>query len=234
MNEILKYEGREVRMVTRDGEPWWVAKDVCEILELGTTAKALERLDDDEKGMNSIHTLGGQQQVAVVNETGLYTLVLGSRKPEAKRFKRWITHEVLPSIRKTGKYDIAAPAPTKFEIMRNMLDAWEAHETQLVQHDRQIGSLNTHVATLEHRVDLFGADTDYRTVRAHLRESGVRMGEKDARAVGVKAASLCRARDILIGDVADERHGSVHSYPIDVLNESVAFVQSRPKQAKLK
>ena len=87
-----------------DGEPWFVAADVCKALELGTTSKSLERLDDDEKGMNSIPTLGGTQNMSVVNEPGLYTLVLGSRKPEAKSFKRWITHEVVPSIRKHGAY----------------------------------------------------------------------------------------------------------------------------------
>jgi anti-repressor protein len=81
-----------------------VAKDICEILDLGTTSKAIERLDNDEKGVNSIPTLGGLQTLSVVSESGLYSLTLGSKKPEAKPFKRWITHEVIPTIRKTGGY----------------------------------------------------------------------------------------------------------------------------------
>lgn len=105
MNELM-YSFREnnVRVVKVDGQPWFVAKDVCEVLELGNTSKALLRLDEDEKGITSIHTLGGKQNLSIVNEYGLYSLILGSRKPEAKDFKRWITHEVLPSIRKHGMY----------------------------------------------------------------------------------------------------------------------------------
>ena len=107
---VFAFDSHAVRVVLRDGDPWFVAADVCAALTIGNTAMALERLDDDEKGVSSIDTLGGMQQMAIVNEPGLYTLILGSRKPEAKRFKRWITHEVLPSIRKTGAYvDPKAP-----------------------------------------------------------------------------------------------------------------------------
>ncbi len=85
-------------------EPWFVAVDVCRALELENTARSLSRLDDDEKGVHSVNTLGGVQRMSVVSESGLYSLILGSRKPEAKAFKRWITHEVIPSIRKHGAY----------------------------------------------------------------------------------------------------------------------------------
>ena len=104
MNEMQVFEREEfgqIRTVTRDGEPWFVAVDVCRALEHSNVSSALERLDDDER---SKLNLGRQGETNVVNEPGLYTLVLGSRKPEAKAFKRWITHEVLPSIRKTGVY----------------------------------------------------------------------------------------------------------------------------------
>ncbi len=94
----------DIRTTNVNGEPWFVAADVCRALDLGTTSKAVERLDDDEKGVNSIPTLGGKQNLTIINEPGLYSLVLGSRKPEAKAFKRWITHEVIPSIRRNGAY----------------------------------------------------------------------------------------------------------------------------------
>jgi len=94
----------EIRMVERDGEPWFVAADVCRALDVSDTWNALQRLDDDEKGTYSISTPGGEQKMNIVNEPGLYSLVLGSRKPEAKAFKRWMTHEVIPTIRKTGGY----------------------------------------------------------------------------------------------------------------------------------
>lgn len=100
--QIFNYEDYEVRTVFIDGEPWWVALDVCEVL--GVDRTQTRRLDDDEKGVCTVHTLGGNQQMAVVNESGLYSLILTSRKPKAKAFKRWITHEVIPAIRKTGSY----------------------------------------------------------------------------------------------------------------------------------
>lgn len=107
MDELKIFENEQfgtIRAIEKDGEPWFVAADVCRALELSDTSKALERLDDDEKGTSSIRTPGGKQEMNVVNEPGLYSLVLGSRKPEAKVFKRWITHDVIPSIRKHGAY----------------------------------------------------------------------------------------------------------------------------------
>lgn len=102
------FEGTDVRVVLIQGQPWFVAADACTALLLPDTHKAVGRLDDDEKGRHSIPTLGGKQEMTVINEPGLYSLVLGSRKPEAKRFKRWITHEVLPSIRQHGAYVMPA------------------------------------------------------------------------------------------------------------------------------
>ena len=114
MNNLKVFENPDlgkVRVVERSGEPWFVAADVCRALGLDSTGKALTRLDDDEKGVNSIHTLGGSQMMTIINESGLYALVLGSRKPEAKAFKRWVTHEVLPAIRRTGRYQADGVQP---------------------------------------------------------------------------------------------------------------------------
>ncbi|MFB9485496.1 Bro-N domain-containing protein, partial [Streptomyces filamentosus] len=102
--ERFSFEGSEVRTVIRDGEPWWVARDVCAVLAIRNVADAVASLDDDERGVATTDTLGGVQQVVTINEPGLYSLILRSRKPQAKTFKRWVTHEVLPAIRKTGGY----------------------------------------------------------------------------------------------------------------------------------
>ena len=99
-----KAEFGRVRVVECEGEPCFVTKDVCECLELTDVSKTISLLDDDEKGTNSIRTLGGEQQMLVISEPGLYSLIFRSRKPEAKAFKRWIIHEVVPSIRKRGLY----------------------------------------------------------------------------------------------------------------------------------
>lgn len=98
-----------VRTVLIDGEPWFIAKDVCDALQIVQAASATRALDDDEKGMHSMHTLSGRQKMAIINESGLYTLILRCRdavKPgtASHRFRKWITNEVLPTIRKTGHY----------------------------------------------------------------------------------------------------------------------------------
>ena len=107
MSDITKVfnfeDGSPVRVVVRNGEPWFVAADVCDVLGLGTGNLARD-LDPDEQGVIELMTPGGGQPVKVLTEAGLYSLVLRSRKPQAKRFKRWVTHEVLPSIRKHGAY----------------------------------------------------------------------------------------------------------------------------------
>ena len=108
MNDIkvFEYESAAVRTVMINNEPWWVAKDVCDILGLGNSRQAVSRLESDEKGVITSDTLGGDQEMVTVNESGLYSLILTSRKPEAKKFKKWITSDVLPSIRKTGSYSV--------------------------------------------------------------------------------------------------------------------------------
>lgn len=119
MNQLstFSFESSSVRVSIDDnGEPLFVAADILSTLNLDR--KALERLDDDEKGVSSIHTPGGRQEMTVITESGLFSLVLGSRKPEAKRFKRWVTHEVLPSIRKTGAYVQDGPmSPQQTDVL---------------------------------------------------------------------------------------------------------------------
>lgn len=110
MNEMQIFRNDkfgQVRTVVRDGEPWFVAADVCKALEIGNTPQALSRLDSDEKFTTIISNdsaATGKSQAAFISEAGLYSLVLGSRKPEARAFKRWITHEVIPAIRRHGGY----------------------------------------------------------------------------------------------------------------------------------
>lgn len=105
MNElqhIFEFRGQELRMILQEGEPWFVARDCTDILDLDRTA--IRRLEEDEKAVYSMHTLGGNQSVSIINESGLYELIFASRKLEAKMFKKWLKQEVLPSIRKHGAY----------------------------------------------------------------------------------------------------------------------------------
>ena len=115
-----------VRIILQDNEPWFVAKDVCECLAISKHRDAISRLDTDERGSLKVDTLGGKQEMATVNEYGLYSLVMSSRKPEAKEFKRWITHDVLPALRKTGSYSMSIPQ-TLPEALRAYADEVEQH-----------------------------------------------------------------------------------------------------------
>ena len=115
------FNSQSVRVISVNGDPWFVATDICEILEVRNVSQALSRLDDDEKNTIILNDGNrGNPNTAIISESGLYSLTLGSRKPQAKDFKRWVTHEILPTIRKTGKYEVEqkpiAPAlPQDFE-----------------------------------------------------------------------------------------------------------------------
>lgn len=105
------FHGRGVRTVLRDGQPWFVAADVCAALDHSDPSKAVARLEADEKGASIVPTLGGPQEMGVINESGLYALILTSRKPQAKAFRRWVTGEVLPSLRRTAAGEVATDLP---------------------------------------------------------------------------------------------------------------------------
>jgi toxin-antitoxin system, toxin component, bro family len=130
----------QVRIVPVDGELMFVAKDVCDCLEITKHRDAISRLDSDERGSVKLDTPGGKQDIAAINEYGLYNLVLSSRKPEAKEFKRWITHDVIPAIRKTGSYSMVIPQ-TLPEALRAYADEVESHNVTkaiVAQQEQQI------------------------------------------------------------------------------------------------
>ena len=133
--QVFSYEGKEVRTLQKGGEPWWVAKDVCDVFGETNRNRAMQTLDEDEKGYTQMNTPGGNQQLAVVNEAGLYALLfamqptkargvseayIAEREEKLRKFKRWVTHEVLPSIRKHGAY----VTTEKLEEIMNDPDAW--------------------------------------------------------------------------------------------------------------
>ena len=110
----FSFENFSVRAINRNGEIWFVAADVCAAIDLGT--EQIRRLDDDEKGLHLTQTPGGKQEMSIINESGLYALILRSRKPEAKRFRKWVTSEVLPAIRKTGTYSLTISKAQQGEL----------------------------------------------------------------------------------------------------------------------
>ena len=174
-NNLMIFENPEfgaVRSILIDGEPWFVAADVCKALELEKTNRALSRLDDDEKGAHSVSTPGGRQRMSIISESGLYSLILGSRKPEARAFKRWITHEVIPSIRKHGAY-----------MTDSLLDALEAHPEAVPEYLNRLRSENARNRELNRRLrlalpkveyyDAFVDPADCTNIRTTAKELGV-------------------------------------------------------------
>lgn len=135
----------EVRTVIRNGEPWFVVKDICDILELTDVSQTVQSLGDDEKGTYSIRTLGGNQRMSVVSESGLCALVFKSRKPEAQAFRKWVTSEVLPTIRKTEQYKMqqVSQQPVPAEIAeREFLVLKRMAELFGLTHNRALISAN--------------------------------------------------------------------------------------------
>lgn len=115
-----------IRVEVVNGEPWFVGKDVCQILGFSKYRDVLSNLDEDERMSILVDTLGGQQKMSAVNESGLYALIFQSRKPEARKFRKWVTSEVLPSIRKTGRYELRPAASRRMSrgegVRADMLD----------------------------------------------------------------------------------------------------------------
>jgi anti-repressor protein len=151
--QIFKYNGKEVRTIQKDGEPWWVLKDVCGILGISKYRDTASRLDEDERGSVRVDTPGGEQEMTVVNESGLYNVILRSDKPEAKPFRKWVTSEVLPSIRKNGGYIANQENLTPEQIVANALIV---AQNIISQKDKQIEQMKP-------KAEFFDAVADSRT-----------------------------------------------------------------------
>lgn len=195
MNElqVFRYQDNEVRTVEVDGEPWFVLKDVCAVLGIGNSRMVFDRLDSDEKGVSQIDTPGGLQNVNIINESGLYNVILRSDKPEAKPFRKWVTSEVLPSIRKTGGYGQKALSPVEMFSLQAQIN---------VEQERRLKAVEQKQAVLDGVMDVMAApllaedgwqekaqkaintaverfQTNHQTFRAELYEDVERIGHVD-------------------------------------------------------
>lgn len=177
MNQLKVFDNPtfgSIRTLNIDGEPWFVASDVCKALGIANSRDAVARLDEDEKGVALTDTLGGVQNLTTVNEPGLYALVLSSRKPEAKAFKRWITHEVIPSIRKHGGYVAGQEHMSDEELMAKAL--LMAQKT-IADRDARISALQVEVAVAQPKAAYFDELVD-RNLLTGIRETAKELGIK--------------------------------------------------------
>jgi prophage antirepressor-like protein len=221
------FNGNPLTANIENGEPQFFASDVCNILEIVNVAQAVARLDDDEKGITTVYTLGGSQDVLTVNESGLYSLVLTSRKSQAKAFKRWITHEVLPAIRKTGTYSLQQMSPLQ------QLKAMVAH---MEQTERQINELHQLQAEQAQRIESVVDrldKADYFTVQQFCQRQGIKSTPAIRQMWGKQASDLSRQRSIYIDKVIEGAY-SVNAYHKNVLLEvCVAKVRHDSNQLPL-
>lgn len=211
------FEGHDIRIeVGVDGEIMLIAADVCDVLGISDTSQAVARLDDDEKGTCKVRTPGGVQELLAVTESGFYTLTIRSNKPQAKPFRRWVTHEVLPQIRKTGRYETTRPTLTTNQILLQMMQGIVKQEQELAEHEERLKRLEASQ----------GSDTGYITMIAYCKLRGVKAPLSDLQQMGKDASKRAKELGLRLGSAPDERFGRVNTYPIDFLDE-LFFPQSK-------
>ena len=208
MNELQIFnnsEFGEIRTIEINGEPWFVASDICNALELSNTTSAVGRLDDDEKSKFNLGLSGGETNC--VNEYGLYNLVLASRKENAKRFKRWITHEVIPTIRRTGGY----------RVPQTPLEALQMTVEQIVEQEKRLNSFESRLDMIEAKNQT--VPNEYFTIAGFATIRKQKVDIALANLLGRKASKLSREYGYEIGKVSDPRYGTVNTYHVDILNK---------------
>lgn len=174
--QIFKYENNDVRTVEMNGEPWFVGNDVAAALGYGkgkSLANAVtNHVDSEDKGVTELMTPGGKQNVTIINESGLYSLILSSKLPTAKQFKRWVTSEVLPNIRKNGGYIAGQEQMTPEELMAKALLV--ANKT-LAERDARISELTVQNTIMQPKAEYFDELVDRNTL-TNFRETAKELG----------------------------------------------------------
>ena len=203
---------QQVRVISDDrGQPWFVAADVCTVLEIKNPSDAIKRLDDDERARFNLALQGDSN---IINESGLYSLILRSRKASARTFRKWVTSEVLPAIRRTGAYTVTPALPVVKNATMQLVIAQAMELDRLEQAQQELAS---RVEAVEARVAT--QDSMFYTVLAYARKTGEFVDNVRASVLGRGATRLSKARNYPMGKAADPRFGVVHTYHTDILQE---------------
>ena len=209
-----------VRTVLLNNEVWFCAKDVCDILEIKNVTQAVQRLEEDERSMFNI---GRQGNTNFINESGLYTLILRSDKPEAKPFRKWITSEVIPAIRKTGKYEEKPMTSAQYLLQQAQWMVEAENRMNDIENDviglaDSIENNDKSIRRLENNQRRTVTST-HLTVIAYANIKGIKPKSYHAPSIGKKATRMCRERNLMTGTTVDSRYGLINTYPIEVLDE---------------
>ena len=211
-----------VRTVLLNNEVWFCIKDVCDILELTNPTVVAKRLDEDEKAKFDLGLKNGEL-TNFTNESGLYTLILRSDKPEAKPFRKWITSEVIPAIRKTGKYEEKPMTSAQYLLQQAqwMVEAENRMsniENNVAQTSQSIGNIKKDITRIEHN-ERRTVTSNHLTVIAYANMKGIKPNTYNSSVMGRKATKVCRTRGLLTGTVVDSKYGLINTYPLEVLDE---------------
>lgn len=211
-----------VRTVLLNNEVWFCIKDVCDILELTNPTVVAKRLDEDEKAKFDLGLKNGEL-TNFTNESGLYTLILRSDKPEAKPFRKWITSEVIPAIRKTGKYEEKPMTSAQYLLQQAqwMVEAENRMnniENNVAQTNQSIGNIKKDITRIEHN-ERRTVTSNHLTVIAYANMKGIKPNTYNSSVMGRKATKVCRTRGLLTGTVVDSKYGLINTYPLEVLDE---------------
>ena len=212
MNELTIFNNEEfgeIRTVEIDGEPWFVGKDIATALGYSDTSDAIKRHIDEEDKLTRCFTDSGQsRQMYVINESGVYALVFGSKLESAKRFKHWITSEVLPQIRKTGSYAVAK-SPTEMLVL--MAQELDKQSKAMLEVKEDVKRLESKIMTVPN---------EYYTIAGYANLKGKKVDITKARQIGIYAGRLSRKYGYEIGQVSDPRFGTINSYHLDILKDA--------------
>ena len=213
----------EVRVIIdeKTNEPWFVGSEVATMLGYSNPRDAiLKHIDEEDrkilKSQNTTLENIPNRGLTIINESGLYSLILKSKLPEAKKFKRWVTSEVLPSIRKTGSYQTKTLTPAEM-----LLETAK----QIVELEKKQKEIELKADLANERLDKIETAVNFFTVIGYASRTGVRVDSKLASKLGRRASFLCKQRDIRVGEVPDPRFGKVKAYPLEVLEE--VFAENR-------
>ena len=229
--EIFNYNNLGSVRVQLDnqGNPWFCLNDVCSILGLSTPAKVVERLFDPYVNSIQVWVQTGfkadgtpamrSTSMTFINEANLYKVIMGSRKPEAEAFQKWICFEVIPSIRKTGGYTLENINP--FRLISKISEGVANNYEKIIEHGKQIAGLSIRVDNLEQELTLLN-EIGYVTINGYCKMTKQAMSYEDIRKLGGIATKICQDRGIMLGNAESPEFGYIHMYPIFIIQEVFA------------
>lgn len=211
MKQQLSFNNKAFSVILIDDEPWFNANEVATVLEFGNPRQAIDsHVDSEDVQKMDTPTNSGIQSVNYINESGLYALIFGSKKSSAKIFKKWVTSEVLPTLRKTGSYSTTPATPA--QMLLQMAKTLVVQEQKTAQIERDIKQLKAVQSAITDNTEFF-------TSMAFARNRDLKIDTKTASKLSRKCTTLSKELGIMVGKVPDSRYGSVNSYHKDVLTQ---------------